>query len=46
MYQIHMEIAYANYSLDKFQSERRPFEDLLKDNKHINSLLTKWANFK
>ena len=31
MYKIHMEIAYANNNLDKFQNEWRPYEDLLKD---------------
>ena len=31
MYKIHMEIAYANKNLDKFQNEWRPYEDLLKD---------------
>ena len=30
MYKIHMEIAYANNNLDKFQNEWRPYEDLLK----------------
>ena len=31
MYNIHMEIAYANNNSDKFQNEWRPYEDLLKD---------------
>ena len=31
MYKIHMEKAYANNNLDKFQNEWRPYEDLLKD---------------
>ena len=30
MYKIHMEIAYANNNLDKFQNEWRPYKDLLK----------------
>ena len=33
MYKIHMEIAYANINLDKFQNEWKPYdyENLLKD---------------
>ena len=31
MYQMHMELAYANNNLDNFQNELRPYEDLLND---------------
>ena len=31
MYKIHMEIAYANNNLDKFQNKWRQYEDLLND---------------
>ena len=41
-----MEIAYAKNNFDKFQNEWRPYEDLLNDIVHINSLPTKWANFR
>ena len=37
----HMEIAYAKNNFDKFQNEWRPYEDLLNDTAHINSLPTK-----
>ena len=30
MYKIHMEKAYANNNLNKFQNEWRPYEDLLR----------------